>query len=186
MRKPYQIIIISIITGILVISCNLTSSFPGISKNVPTSTTIPVVVPEQIFIEPTIIVSTDSVTVTFTEADVLSWIQQYQSSGATIILADPVVKLDDGLAQISGNVESEFITGAMLIQFSVMVSTDGTPIVTIVRMQIGEMDLPDSMKTQFSALINQSISESMVGELGGRSIQSINIDNGLMTIQTSN
>jgi len=186
MRKPYQIIIISIITGILVISCNLTSSFPGISKNVPTSTAFPVVVPEQIIIEPTIVVSTDSMTITFTEADVLSWIQQYQSSGATIVLIDPVVRLDDGLAQISGNVDSELFVRVVLIHFSVDVSVDGTPIVTIVKMQIGDVELPESMKTQFSTVINQSISDSMQSQLGGRSIQSITIDNGLMTIQTSN
>ena len=185
MNKTIQITIISIITGLLVISCNLTSHFPGLGKNVPTSTALPVVIPEQIIIEPTIVVSNDSVTVTFTEADVLSWVQQSQSPESGIVLKDQTVKLDNGIAQITGQVESELFTGAAIIEFSVALDANATPVVTIVTMKIGDLELPEAVKTQFSIIINQSISESMQGELGGRTIQSITIDDGLMTIQTS-
>lgn len=185
MKKQVQITIISIIAGILILSCSLTSNFPGLEKNVPTSTPIAIVVPDQIIVEPTIVINSDSVTITFSEADVLSWIQQYQSPDSGMTLSEPNVKLDDGIAQISGKVVSGSISGDILIQFLVSVDANGTPIVTINTMRIGEMDLPEAIRNQFSVTINQSISTSMANELGGRKIQSITIDNGVMSIQTT-
>lgn len=186
MKKSIQITIISIIIGITVMSCNLVSNFPGLNKNVPTSTQVPLNLPTQIIIEPTIVISNDNITISFTETDVLSWINQYQSSNPDIVLKDPVVKLDNGIAQISGKVDSGFISGDVSLDFSVDIGTDGSPKITILKMEIGGMDLPQSTKEKFSATINESIVQAMKNELGGRTIQSVTIDDGKMTIQTSN
>jgi len=186
MKKPIQITIISIIIGLLVMSCNLISNFPCLNKNVPTITSIPSASPEPIVIEPTIIIATDSITVSFTESDVLGWINKYQSSNPNVALQNPSIKLDDGVAQIGGTVDSGFISGDVLVTFTVDVSVDGSPIIAIDRMEIDGMGLPQSTKEQFSTTINQSISKAMEEELDGRTIQFVTIDDGKMTIQTSN
>jgi hypothetical protein len=186
MKKPFQITIISIIIGLLVMSCNLVSNFPGLSKNVPTGTAIPSTFPESIVIEPTIITSDDSSTVSFIESDVLAWIEKYQSSSPDFMLNNPSIKMDDGIAEIAGNVDNEFISGDVLMTFTVDVSVDGSPIIAIDRMEIGGMGFPQSMKDLFSTTINQSISQSIEEELDGRTLQSVSIDDGKMTIQTTN
>ncbi len=186
MKKSIQITIISIIIGILVMSCNLVSNFPGLTKNVPTSTQVPLSLPTQLLVEPTIVISNDNIIVSFTETDVLSWINQYQASNPGIVLKDPGVKMDNGIAQISGKVDSGFISGDVSLDFSVDVGADGAPKITIIKMEIGGMDLPQSSKEKFSTTINESIVQAMKNELGGRTIQSVTIDDGRMTIQTSN
>ena len=186
MKKPIQIIIISIIIGLLVMSCNLVSNFPGLSKNIPTGTVLPSTQPEQIVIEPTIITTDDSITVSFTESEMLAWIEQYQSSSPDFMLNNPSVKMDDGFAQISGNMDNEFISGEVLVTFAVDISVDGSPIIAIDRMEIGGMGFPQSMKDLFSTTINQSISQALEEELDGRTLQSVTIDDGKMTIQTTN
>ncbi len=186
MKKPIQITIISIIIGLLVMSCNLVSNFPGLSKNVPTSTAIPSASPEPISIEPTVIVVDNSITFSFTESDVLAWIEKYQTSNPDVALQNPSIKMDDGVAQISGIVDSEFISGDVLVTFTVDVSVDGSPIIAIDRMELGGMGFPQSTKDLFSTTINQSISQAMEEELDGRTIQNVTIDDGKMTIQTSN
>ncbi len=166
-------------------SCNLVSNFPGLGKKAPTSTETPLILPTQIIVDPTIVISDDITTISFTEIDVMSWINQYQLSNPDILLKDPAVKLDNGIAQISGKVDSGFISGDVSLDFSVGIGMDGSPEISIIKMEIGGMDLPQSMKAQFSATINESIVQAMKNELGGRTIQSVLIDDGRMTIQTS-
>ncbi len=70
--------------------------------------------------------------------------------------------------------------------FTVTLDENSTPIVTIQSLQLGGMDLPDSIKESFDAAINQSISNSLTSGLEGRTIESIVIDDHLITIVASN
>lgn len=187
LKKSTQITIISIISALLMISCNLTSQFPGLAKNIPTSTPeIEVVVPETISAEPTIIISDDSIVISFSESDMLTWMQDFQDSNSDYKLTNPSVKLDDGVCQITATIQSGIISGEVDLRFSVTVDGAGIPVINVEEMKVGGMNLPQSMKDQFSTLVNQSISSSIVEQMGGRTIKSITIDDGKMTIESTN
>ncbi len=187
MKKSIQITIISIISTLLMLSCNLTSRFPGLAKNVPTSTPeVEVTLPENLSAQPTIIVSMDSVIVTFSESDVLAWMQDFQNSNPDYKLTNPSVKLDNGVCQVTATIQSGFISGDFDVKFSVVVDNAGVPTVTVEEIKVAGMNLPDSMKDQFSTLINQNIASSISEQTDGRKIKSITIDDGLMTIETTN
>ena len=67
-----------------------------------------------------------------------------------------------------------------------VVDDAGVPTVTVEAIKVAGMNLPDSMKDQFSTLINQNIASSISEQTDGRKIKSITIDDGLMTIETTN
>lgn len=187
LKKSVQITIISIISILLMMSCNLTSRFPGLAKNIPTSTPeIDVVVPETLSAEPTIIIGMDSIIVSFSESDMLAWMQDFQKSNADYQLTNPTVKLDDGVCQITATIQSGFIRGAVDFKFSVDVNSQGIPVIDLKDFKVGGINLPQSMKDQFSTLVNQSISSSIIEQMGGRTIKSITIDDGMMTIESTN
>lgn len=184
-----RIIIISSILAFVSINCLLSNAFPKLVKNVPTNTPtdIPTVTPTaEIILQPVIELSGDSVSITFTEADVQGWIDQYQATNPDSTITNPVVVLDDGLCQLTGTFQSGFIKGDLLMTFSVTLDNESNPLVTIQTLQLGGMDLPDSIRDSFSVAINQSMSSSMTSSLEGQTIKSIIIDDHLITIITSN
>jgi hypothetical protein len=182
-----RIIIISIILGLTGVSCLLTRAFPKLAKSVPTptATEVVIVIPE-ITLQPTVIISDQAITITFTEQDVQGWINSYQASNPDTAITDPVVVLDNGLCTITGNFQSGFIKGDVKMTFSVSLDQNSTPLVTIQTLQLGGMDVPDSIKQSFDAAINQSIANSLTSGLEGRTIQSISIEDHLITIVASN
>jgi hypothetical protein len=188
MRVHKRIIIISSILALVGVNCILTSAFPKLKKVVPTETAVPtatIVIPE-ITIQPTIVVSDGAISITFSESDVLGWIVSYQQANPDIAIKDPVVKLDDGLATITGKFASGILQGDVLMTFTVSLDESKNPLVTVQTMQIGGMDLPDSFKTSINDAINLSIGNSLASGLEGRTIESITIDNGFITVQTTN
>jgi hypothetical protein len=188
MKYTKRLMIISSIFTLVSLNCILTSSFPKLAKPVPTATIfVPtaIVIPE-ITIEPTIIVSADSTTITFTEADVVGWINSFKESNPDYAIQDPTVKLDGGICTMTGKIKSGFISGDVNLSFTITVSDDGTPVVSIQTMQIGGMDLPSSIKGQFDQVVNQQISTSLSAGMNGKTIKAITIDNGLISIQTTN
>lgn len=183
-----RIVIISSILALVSLNCILASAFPKLKKSVPTSTPpVPteIVIPE-ITIQPTVIVTDNSITVTFTETDVQNWILEYVKSNPDMAITDPVVVLDNGLCKVTGTFQSGFIKGAVEMTFSVALDDNANPVVTIQTLQLGGMDLPDSIKESFNTAINQSITSSLASGLEGKTIESIIIDDGLMTIITTN
>ena len=189
MKKTYfmQIVIISSILLTIGMACRLTGAiFPGLAKNVPTETPLPAAT--EIFVEPqpTIEIAPDAITISFSESDVLGWIKQYQQSQTDVLLNDPSVKLDNGLAQISATIEAGFISGKLDVSFSVNVDDQGNPVVSVASMKLADVDVPQAFQEQLAAAINDAIASSIVEQLGGRTIQSIVIDDGRMTIVTGN
>jgi hypothetical protein len=187
MKAQKRIVIISSILALVCVNCILTSAFPKLNKTIPTNTVIPtaVVIPE-ITIQPTIVVMPDSVAVTFTEADVQGWIEEFSKSNSDLSIQNPKVSLDNGICTITGQFQSGFIKGDVVLTFTVTLDASATPVVTVQSLQLGGMDLPESVKKSFSDTINLNISSSLTSGLEGRTIQSITIDDGLITIQTSN
>jgi hypothetical protein len=182
-----QIIIISSILILVGTSCRLTGAmFPGIAKTSATNT--PNVENNESLIDPqpTIEIAPGSLTISFSEDDLLGWIKQYQDSQPEYSLQDASVKLDNGVAQISGKVESGLISGTVDTSFTVSVSPEGTPVVGVESMKIGNMEVPEALRDQFAAAINNSITTSLVSEMNGRTIQSITIEDGRMTIISGN
>jgi len=182
-----QIIIISSILILVGMSCRLTGAmFPGIAKTVATTTPVAETVEPLVDPQPTIEISPDSVTISFSEQDLLGWIKQYQDSNTDYALKDPTVKLDDGIAQITGRIESGLISGTVDTSFSVSVSLEGTPVVGIESMKLGGMDIPEALRVQFASAINAAITSSLLSEMNGRTIQTITIEDGRMTIVSGN
>jgi hypothetical protein len=185
MKKQNKLIIISIILTWIGMSCILTSSFPKLTKSVPTNTPEPTATPLPVStIAPTLVITDDTLVIIFSEADVLTWINDYQKTNSDITIQNPHVTLDNGICTITGTMLSGFISGDVELTFSVALDASSNPVVTIESMKIGGMDLPKSMQQSFGEAINQSISGSIIEDLEGRTIKSIVIDNGSITIQT--
>jgi len=130
----------------------------------------------------------------FTEDDVVSWMNDFSSQNPDITLSNPVVVLDDGLCTISGVLEQKStssnplissLTGNVLMVLSIVTGDNGQPSITLYSLSFDSVTLPQFMLDQIAGMINESIRSSIESDLEGRTIDQIQIDNGLILILVS-
>lgn len=194
MKRNKRILIISGILALIGVSCILSNAFPELFQPVATETPAAhAITPTQIATSAQIPdgIATASVTpapnvetIQFSEADVLGWITAYSDSSSDFTITNPSVTLDNGLGTVTGALKSGILKGNVTMTLTVTLDSGSNPVIEVQTLQLNGSNLPDSVKSSISDSLNQSIGPMITNSLKGKTIQSISIENGFLTIVT--
>jgi hypothetical protein len=98
------------------------------------------------------------------------------------LITDPQVYLRDGQMQIFGKTQQGIFTANIGIIVAVDVDANGKPKIEIVSADFGPLPAPEGLNTAISAMIQEAYTGAVGPVATGLRIQSINIADGIMTL----
>ncbi|NWG35311.1 MAG: hypothetical protein HXY42_12805 [Chloroflexi bacterium] len=98
------------------------------------------------------------------------------------LITDPQVYLRDGQMQIFGKTQQGIFTANIGIIVAVDVDENGKPQIEIVSADFGPLPAPEGLNTAISAMIQEAYTGAVGPVATGLRIQSINIADGIMTL----
>jgi hypothetical protein len=135
-------------------------------------------------IESAVVASAESgmITLQITQEQITSNIAFRMAAQENPVLQDPQVYLRDGQMQIYGKVVRGYFTANVLVALTVLVDEFGQPIIEIVSADFGPFPAPDGLKQSLTALITEAYTGSLGPVATGFRLESVLIENGLMTV----
>ena len=132
--------------------------------------------------------TTGTVTLNFTEAQLTSYIASRLQNDPTMqqdnkpLITDPQVYLRDGQMQIYGKTQQGMFAANIGIIVSVGVDENGQPKIDIVSADFGPLPAPEGLKEAISAMVREAYMGSIGPVATGLRIETISIADGIMTI----
>lgn len=132
--------------------------------------------------------TTGTVTLNFTEAQLTSYIASRLQNDPTLqqdnqpLITDPQVYLRDGQMQIYGKTQQSMFAANIGIIVSVGVDENGQPKIEIVSADFGPLPAPEGLKDTIEAMIREAYTGSLGPVATGLRIDTISIADGIMTI----
>ena len=132
--------------------------------------------------------TTGTVTLNFTEAQLTSYIAARLQSDPSLqqdskpLITDPQVYLRDGQMQIYGKTQQGLFAANIGIIVGVGVDADGHPDIEIISADFGPLPAPDGLKDAISAMVREAYTGSLGPVATGLRIETISIADGIMTI----
>lgn len=132
--------------------------------------------------------TTGTVTLNFTEAQLSSYIAARLQNDPTMqqdskpLITDPQVYLRDGQMQIYGKTQQGMFAANIGIIVSVGVDENGQPKIDIVSADFGPLPAPEGLRDTLSAMIREAYTGSIGPVATGLRIETISIADGIMTI----
>jgi uncharacterized protein YpmS len=132
--------------------------------------------------------ATGIVTFTITEAQITSLVAQRLQSDPNLqtdqkpFITEPQVYLRDGQMQIYGKTQQGMLAANIGIIISITVDENGKPKIEVISADFGPFPVPDTIKTAFTAMIDEAFTGAVGPAAVGLRIESILIADGLMTI----
>ena len=125
---------------------------------------------------------TGAITLQITEEQITSYIAFEMASQEEPAFQNPQVYLRDGQMQIYGEVVRGYLTANVLVALTVNVDDLGQPKVEIATADFGPFPAPDGLKQSMTAIITEAYTGSLGPIATGFRLESIIINNGLMTV----
>ena len=132
--------------------------------------------------------TTGTVTLNFTEAQLTSYIASRLQNDPTLqqdnqpLITDPQVYLRDGQMQIYGKTQQSMFAANIGIIVSVGVDENGQPKIEIVSADFGPLPAPEGLKDTIEAMVREAYTGSLGPVATGLRIDTISIADGIMTI----
>jgi hypothetical protein len=132
--------------------------------------------------------TTGTVTLNFTEAQLSSYIASRLQNDPTLqqdnkpLITDPQVYLRDGQMQIYGKTQQGMFAANIGIIVSVGVDENGQPKIDIVSADFGPLPAPEGLRDTIEAMVREAYTGSLGPVATGLRIETISIANGIMTI----
>lgn len=132
--------------------------------------------------------TTGTVTLNFTEAQLTSYIAARLQNDPTLqqdskpLITEPQVYLRDGQMQIYGKTQQGMFAANIGIIVSVGVDENGQPKIDIVSADFGPLPAPGGLKDAISAMVREAYTGSIGPVATGLRIETISIADGIMTI----
>lgn len=133
-------------------------------------------------------ITTGTVTMNFTEAQLTSYIAARLQSDPSMqqdskpLITEPQVYLRDGQMQIYGKSQQGMFAANIGIIVSVGVDANGQPEIEIVSADFGPMPAPEGLKDAISAIVREAYTGSLGPVATGLRIETITIADGIMTV----
>jgi uncharacterized protein YpmS len=127
-------------------------------------------------------VSGGRVTLEFTEGQLTSAANQELASQGESRIRDLQIRLDDGLMNISGQVEQNGLDLPLTISLKINVDSQGRPHTQIVSGKVGPFSLPQNMLDQITTQIDTMLQSQLDSSAQALFVESIGIDNGVITV----
>lgn len=175
------IILLSVVALVLLLACNMpTGSKPDSTPVV--ASTVEATAAASIWENSLENAPAGSVSVTFTESQLTSVLDQFLKKQDSQLLTEPQLRFRDGKIDMYGKVTQGPITTDMHLNLLASVDAEGKPVVTIESGEVGPVPLPDGLKTSLSSMIDSAISGYLKVNPYGLKLQSITVGEGLLTI----
>jgi hypothetical protein len=191
MRRTNHIFTIFFLTLILTsLACTIFVGGPDYSSlpTVPVSTEITQSIQDEIARAFEQGITTGTVTMNFTEAQLTSYIAARLQNDPDMqqdnkpLITEPQVYLRDGQMQIYGKSQQGMFAANIGIIVSVGVDENGQPEIEIVSADFGPMPAPEGLKDAISAIVREAYTGSLGPVATGLRIETITIADGIMTV----
>lgn len=191
MRRTKHIFTIFLMTLLLTsLACTIFVGGPDYSSlpTIPVSTEITQSIQDEIARAFEEGITTGTVTMNFTEAQLTSYIAARLQSDPNMqqdskpLITEPQVYLRDGQMQIYGKSQQGMFAANIGIIVSVGVDANGQPEIEIVSADFGPMPAPEGLKDAISAIVREAYTGSLGPVATGLRIETITIADGIMTV----
>ena len=191
MRRTKHILTIFLMTLLLTsLACTIFVGGPDYSSlpTIPVSTEITQSIQDEIARAFEEGITTGTVTMNFTEAQLTSYIAARLQSDPSMqqdskpLITEPQVYLRDGQMQIYGKSQQGMFAANIGIIVSVGVDANGQPEIEIVSADFGPMPAPEGLKDAISAIVREAYTGSLGPVATGLRIETITIADGIMTV----
>lgn len=191
MRRTNHIFTVFLLTLIFTsLACTIFVGGPDYSSlpTVPVSTEITQSIQEEVARAFEEGITTGTVTMNFTEAQLTSYIAARLQSDPNMqqdnkpLITDPQVYLRDGQMQIYGKSQQGMFAANIGIIISVGVDADGQPAIEIISADFGPLPAPEGLRDTISAMVREAYTGSIGPVATGLRIETITIADGIMTI----
>ena len=191
MRPTKHIFTVFVLTLILSsLACTIFVGGPDYSSlpTIPVSTEITQSIQDEVARAFEEGMTSGTVTLNFTEAQLTSYIASRLQSDPTLqqdnkpLITDPQVYLRDGQMQIYGKTQQGMFAANIGIIVSVGVDENGQPKIDIVSADFCPLPAPEGLKEAISAMIREAYMGSIGPVATGLRIETISIADGIMTI----
>jgi uncharacterized protein YpmS len=119
-------------------------------------------------------------TITLTEAQINSWLNEKLKEQPDQILTNPQLHLNDGMIQLTGQVNQGMLSGEVDIKFQIILDDAGFPKIKVISADLGSMPIPSSI---LDPMISSIDIKNLISSSGGNfKIQSIDVSEGLLKI----
>jgi uncharacterized protein YpmS len=126
--------------------------------------------------------SSDTVTITLTEGQINTIVQQALQSQTTQTIQGLQVRLEQGQVIVTGTVNQNGLSLPLRLYLEISPNTQGGLTYHIASASVGPFPLPEGMRSQIETMLNQNL-QSQVNQLTNNMfIESINIGSGVMTV----
>ena len=122
------------------------------------------------------------ITLQITEAQLTSMLAFELQDQANLSIKDPQVYLRDGEIQFFATVDQSAVDTVMKVVLSLSVDSAGNPEFTFVSAKIGPLSVPDSIMEDLETYVDRSFAAQIDGMATDIRIDSITIEDGLLTI----
>ncbi len=120
--------------------------------------------------------------VTLTEQQLTSWLAMEMQNNPDLPLSGIQVYLRDDKIQIWGMVDGTSNSTSALVVGNLGIDPNGSPLMEIESVQIGQQVIPGFLVSQAESWLNQSMLDEINKESPGLKIMNINISSGLITM----
>lgn len=98
------------------------------------------------------------------------------------VLQEPQIFLQEGVIQVHGVAQQDFVRAAVLFEVVPVIEADGSLSFNISSAQFGPVPMPDSLKSSISSLISEALAGAIGPYATGLRIESVAIHDGEMAI----
>lgn len=123
-----------------------------------------------------------AVTITLTEGQLNTLIQQAMQGQVSQTIQDLQVRLEAGQVVITGTVNQNGLSLPLTLNLAINPDGQGGLTYRVSSASVGPLPLPESMRDQIETMLNQNLQAQVRQLTGNIYIDSINIGSGVMTV----
>jgi hypothetical protein len=128
----------------------------------------------------------EPVTISVTQEQMTYYLQQKIGETPASFLQNPQVILRNGQIEVYGQAVSGSFSGNVMIVLHAIIDANGAPAIELVTADFGPLPVPPGMMDGFSAMLNEALTGTMGTTASGFKLESITIEDGVMTITGTN
>lgn len=175
MSKIRNILLVVSVLLLATLACNL-----GVGRPEPTATPLPAA-PEPVETLPET-PSAEQVKVEISEEQLTSIVASQVQAQEDVPVQDPQVQLRDGQIRFLATVEQQNISLPAEVVMTVQPDAAGSVNLDVLSAKIGPLPVPGSVTDELESSLNQVLAQEIESRAPNTHIESIAIDNGMMTI----
>ncbi|MHC1784702.1 MAG: hypothetical protein AB9891_18450 [Anaerolineaceae bacterium] len=121
-----------------------------------------------------------------TQEQLTYYVAKHISETPASFVQNPQVFLRNGQIEIYGQAVSGSFSGNVMVVFHAVIDETGAPVIQLATADFGPIPVPEGMMDGVSAMMNEALTGSLGTTASGFKLDSITIEDGVMTITGKN